>query len=436
MRAELQTLVALDGEVDRGLVETLIARDPRVEVLDYLELTGPPSSGRGPGDALVVAVADYDDQVRDFVVAARRQHPTRPIVLVCPPSGNAAYVGEAFSSGVDDIIPLPTDSSAAVDPVLARQLAFALEKAVMRKQGSSVENKSDQRSHVICVLGLKGGSGKTLTASNLGVSLAAAGCSVDHVTVSCPWGNQLRCFEPNPQFGDMALAMGLTPVRTMYDLVRSGGSLDHGKLEDFLVEHESGAHALLAPVRPDQAAIITVPFLAEVQRLLAEMFDYVVIDTPPSFSPEVIAAVDSSTDVVVVAMRDTLSLKNTKLGLETLERMEYDRRRVRIVLNRANTNVGIEREDVLAILGRDVDVYVPSNRDITKSVNQGVPIAMQRTSDAARAFRELADLYVDDGAASSPASAPAPAPAQAAGAQELSLPRGRRSLFRRAARSQ
>ena len=74
-------------------------------------------------------------------------------------------------------------------------------------------------------------------------------------------------------------------------------------------------------------------------------------------------------------MRDTLSLKNTKLGLETLERMEYDRRRVKILLNRANTNVGIEREDVLAILGRDVDVLVPSHRDITRSVNQGQPIA-------------------------------------------------------------
>jgi pilus assembly protein CpaE len=423
MRAELQTLVALDGEVDRGLVETLIARDPRVEVLDYLELTGAQSSGRGPGDALVVAVADYNEQVRDFVVAARRQHPTRPIVLVCPPIGNDAYVGEAFSSGVDDIIPLPTDTSAAVDPVLARQLAFALEKAVMRKQGSSVEGRTNERSHVICVLGLKGGSGKTLTASNLGVSLAAAGHSVVLVDLDL-------------QFGDMALAMGLTPVRTMYDLVRSGGSLDHGKLEDFLVQHESGAHALLAPVRPDQAAIITVPFLAEVQRLLAEMFEYVVIDTPPSFSPEVIAAVDSSTDVVVVAMRDTLSLKNTKLGLETLERMEYDRRRVRVVLNRANTNVGIEREDVLAILGRDVDVYVPSNRDITKSVNQGVPIALQRTSDAARAFRELADLYIDEDVARVPASAPAPAAAQTPGAHEISLPRGRRGLFRRAARSQ
>jgi pilus assembly protein CpaE len=408
MSGELNTLVALDGEVDRGMIETLISRDPQVQVLDYLELTGPSSSGLGSGDALVVAVADYNAQVRDFIASANRQHPSRPIVLVCPADGNR-YVGEAFSIGVDDIVALPLESSAGVDPAVARQLAFALEKAVMRKRGVSDQTVEAVR-NVICVLGLKGGSGKTLTSVNLGVALAAEGRSV-------------ALLDLDLQFGDLALAMGLTPVRTIYDLVRSGGSLDAEKLQDFLVEHSSGAKVLLAPVRPDQSAIITVPFLSEVQRLLASMFEFVVIDTPPAFTPEVISAIDASTDVLVVAMRDTLSLKNTKLGLETLERMEYDRSRVRIVLNRANTNVGIERDDVLAILGRDADILLPSHRDITRSINQGTPIALQRGSDAGKAFRALAHLYVDRG------DGQAPAPSRETSV--VAVRKQRQSIFRR-----
>jgi pilus assembly protein CpaE len=384
MSGEIQALVALDGEVDRGLIETLVSRDPKMTVLDYLELDGPTASGLGAGDALIVAVADYTAEARDFVIEAHRKHPTRPIVLLCP-SGSNGDIGDAFNNGVDDIVALPTEQSSDIDPATARQLAFALEKAVMRKRGSDVQKAATVR-NVICVLGLKGGSGKTLTAVNLAVALAESGHSV-------------AVMDLDLQFGDVALAMGLTPMRTIYDLVRSGGSLDSGKLEDFLMEHSSGARALLAPVRPDQAAMITVPLLAEVERLLGGMFEFVVIDTPPSFAPEVISAIDSSTDVLVVAMRDTLSLKNTKLGLETLERMEYDRRRLKIILNRANTNVGIEREDVLAILGRDVDVLLPSHRDITKSINQGVPIASQRGSEAAKAFRGLAQMYVDEAAA-------------------------------------
>jgi pilus assembly protein CpaE len=417
MTAELNILVALDGEVDRGLIETVLTRDPKVKVLDYLELVGPSASRLGAGDALIVAVADYTAQVRDFVTTARRQHPIRPIVLMCPPTGDG-YLGDAFASGVDDIVALPTDAAAVVDPTLARQLVFTLEKALMRKRGTA-EPKTDAARNVICVLGLKGGSGKTLTSTNLAVSLAQAGHSV-------------AIMDLDLQFGDVALAMGLNPVRTMYDLVRSGGSLDAEKLEDFLVQHPSGVRALLAPVRPDQAAVISVGFLAEVQRLLSEMFEFVVFDTPPSFSPEVISAIDSSTDVLVVVMRDTLSLKNTKLGLETLERMDYDRGRVKVLLNRANTNVGIERDDVLAILGRDVDFQLPSDREITRSINQGIPISMHRGTEASTVFRAVAEQYVH---AAFGADAQPSVDTRRAVAKELVLAAPRRPLFRRARRT-
>ena len=377
---EIQALVALDSEVDRSLIETLVARDPRVRVLDYLELGGPVASGLGVGDALIVAVADYTSEVREFVTTAIRQHPGRPVVLVCPVDGNG-HLGDVISTGVEDVVALPAETSSRVDPELTRHLVFALEKALLRKRGGAQE-KPRNTQNIICVLGLKGGCGKTLTSANMGVALAQQGARVALIDLDL-------------QFGDLALAMGLRPERTIYDLVRSGGSLDAEKLEDFLVEHPSGARALLAPVRPDQAAVITVAFLAEIERLLAESYEFVVIDTPPSFGPEVIGAIDASTDVVMVTMRDTLSLKNTRLGLETLERMDYDRSRVKIVFNRANTNVGIEREDVLAILGRDVDVLIPSHRDIARSVNQGTPIVLETSSEAAKAFRSLAGLYVD-----------------------------------------
>ncbi|MFZ0043825.1 MAG: AAA family ATPase [Solirubrobacteraceae bacterium] len=380
MSSELSIWVALDQEVDRGLIETLVSRDANVTVLDYLELDGAAATTTGVGDALIVAVADYTSEVREFIAGARRQQLSRPIVLVCP-AETTGSLDDAFRNGVDDFVTLPASPGDVLDLELSRQLVFTIEKAVMRRRGIATPRSEGAR-NVICVLGMKGGSGKTLAAVNLAVSIARAGHGVALMDLSL-------------QFGDVALAMGLSPSRTIHDLVRSGGSLDAEKLQDFLVEHPSGARALLAPIRPDQAAMITVPFLADVQRLLGEMFEFVVVDTPPSFAPEVISAVDSCNDVLVVAMRDTLSLKNTKLGLETLERMDFDRRHVKILLNRANTNVGIEREDVLAILGRDVDILIPSHPDITRSINQGEPLAGTRGSEAAKAFRALADVYIE-----------------------------------------
>jgi pilus assembly protein CpaE len=405
MSATLQALVALDDEVDRGFIETLISGGSQVTVLDYLDLGGSTASGYGVGDVLIVACADYRQEVGEYVAQASRQHPARPVVLLCPAAGNG-FLPDAFATGVDDIVTLPANPGATVDPDLAKQLVFALEKAVIRKRGAPTE---DHRAvgRMICVLGLKGGCGKTLTAANVGVALALA-------------GRKVALIDLDLQFGDLALAMGLRPDRTLYDLVRSGGSLDAEKLEDYMVTHQSGARVLLAPVSPDQAGLVTVPFLREVERLLCATHDFVLVDTPPNFTPEVIAATDVSTDVLMVAMRDTLSLKNTKLGLETLERMGYDRSRIRLVLNRANTNVGIERQDVLAIIGRDADVLVPSHRNVTRSVNQGDPIVQHPGSGAAKAFRAIADLYIGDPDPKRPTNDPEKVPATL-----------RRRLFRR-----
>jgi pilus assembly protein CpaE len=380
MNGSLQVLVALDDEIERGMVDTLVAGKANATVLDYLEVGGSTASGYGSGDVLIVACIDYTPEVATYVKEAARQHPSRPIVLLAP-RGHNGYLREVFSSGVDDMVDLPTEQNGEIDPELVKHLTFTLEKAVVRKQDTDLDKPLGE-GRIICVLGLKGGSGKTLTTVNLGASLAQKGHSVAIIDLDL-------------QFGDLALAMGLSPERTMYDLVHSGGSLDADKLRDFMIEHPSGARALLSPLRPDHAAFIQVPFLREVLRLLRETHEYVIVDTPPNFTPEVIAAVDMSTDVLVVPMLDTLSLKNTKLGLETLYRMGYDRSAIRILLNRANTKVGIDHRDVLAILGRDVDVFVPSSRDVTRSINQGTPISLQSGGTAGKAFRELAELYRD-----------------------------------------
>jgi pilus assembly protein CpaE len=264
---------------------------------------------------------------------------------------------------------------------LSEEIRFALEKALARRHGATTTRDAGP-ARMVCVLGPKGGVGKTLTTTSITVALAEARHRVVAVDLDL-------------QFGDLGLALGLTPEKTIYDLVRSGGSLDAEKIEDYLIPHASGARLLLAPVRPDQAGVVTGEFLRELYGILRSDNDFVIVDTPPGFTPEVIVSIDSSTDVVMVGMLDALSLKNTRLGLETLDLMGYDAARIRLLLNRADSRVGITRDDVHAIVGRPPDVLVPSHRDIPRSVNEGAPIVVaQRNSDAARALRELAGMFV------------------------------------------
>ena len=149
------------------------------------------------------------------------------------------------------------------------------------------------------------------------------------------------------------------------------------------------------------------------------------------FTAEVITSIDNSTEIVMVGMLDSLSLKNTKLGLETLELMKYDPERIFLLLNRAHSRVGISQSDIEAVLGRTPDVFIPSDRGIPRTVNEGIPIVVARPqSEPAEAFGRLTDLLM--GESVTPAAA-VPAMAAVAADSSSSSSASRRRLFGRKA---
>jgi pilus assembly protein CpaE len=166
---------------------------------------------------------------------------------------------------------------------------------------------------------------------------------------------------------------------------------------------------------------VTVELIREVYATLRSAFDVVIVDTPPGFTAEVIATIDAASDLIVVGMLDALSLKNTKLGLETLELMGCPPDMVTLVLNRAQSQVGISHGDVLSVLGREPDILIPSDREIPRAVNEGVPITIAKpASDAATAFRQLALRF-----------APGNEPDNVSGSNSSDPVSGRRRLFGR-----
>jgi pilus assembly protein CpaE len=386
MAASIHALVAVDVGIDSQTIQSMLPDGGGIEVvgiINGLEEAWRTLQETAP-DLVVIACEGYSDRALYFIESAVKQQHERPVVVLTTGSPNG-FVRRVFESGADDIVTLPEPPE---------RIAFALEKAVARRRGAAVAT-GIALAPMICVLGPKGGTGKTLVSTNVAVALALE-------------GHRTALVDLDLQFGDVGLALGLRPDKTIYDLVRSGGSLDEDKLDAYLVRHSSGLGVLLAPTRPDQASAVTVDFLRDVFTNLRSMCDYVLVDTPPGFTPEVIAAIDSSSNVCLVGMLDSLSLKNTKLGLETLDLMGYDSKRIALALNRADTRVGITQDDVTLIIGREPEVLIPSDRQIPISVNEGVPIVVaDERSEAARAFKRLAETYTEQEPAEQP-NEPAP----------------------------
>jgi len=372
--APIRTLVVVDDAVDSRLVDTVLG-DPGIDVVEVVESSATSDSDlAGTADVVVVALGAHSTAALEFIGRSSRERPDRPVVVVYAGS-EKTFAREVFEFGADDVVMLNATDSPAADTF------FALQKAVARRHAGA-HAEADGGGNLICVLGPKGGIGKTLTSANLAIGLVQAGQRVALVDLDL-------------QFGDLGLTLGLQPERTIYDLATAGGSLDAAKVSDYLTPHDSGVEVLLAPLRPDQASRIDVDFLRELYALLRLTHDYIVVDTAPGFSPEVIATIDASNSMCMVGMLDAPSLKNTKLGLETLDLMGYPRERIRLLLNRADTSVGISHADVVAILGRAPDVLVPSQRDVVRSINAGEPIILSgKKSEPAKAFAALADLFL------------------------------------------
>ncbi len=386
----INVLLAHDNSVEGPWVEQYITHSPEIGVSDVQNSLTPGSDilHNTDADMLVIACGGNSPSAVGLIEWWATNYPERAVVVLCEQSPNG-FVQKAFQAGADDLVVL--EPGPEISEAGATHVAFALHKALVRKVRPAEADSS--LATMVCVLGPKGGIGKTMVSCNLALTLLAR-------------RKRVVLLDLDLQFGDVALSLGLRPERTIYDLATSGGSLDANKVDAFLISHHSGLRVLAAPIRPDQIGAITTEFMSNVINVLRNEFEYIVVDTPPSFSPEVIAAVDASTYVVMVGMLDALSLKNAKLGLETLDLMGYPAERVRVVLNRANTSVGITNRDVSNILERAPDVLIPSSRDITTSVNEGNPIVLsQKRSEAARSFNQLADLFSKVTAAPEPAHA-------------------------------
>jgi pilus assembly protein CpaE len=376
MADAIKALIVVDSGLSQESVERCLPRlgVEVVGIVDGIENSWE-TVRETPSDVLVVACAGYSERALFLIDAAVKQRPNRPVVVFAF-SAPEGFMRRLFEMGADDVLELPQDPA---------DVLFAFQKALVRKHaGTSAAGAAAGK--IISVLGPKGGTGKTLTATNLAVGLAQA-------------GERTIIVDLDLQFGDVGLTLGLRPEATIYDLAKAGGSLDEEKLESYLTAHELGVRVMLAPSRPDHAGSISVELIRDMYSVMRKMADYIIVDTPPGFTPEVIATIDSSASTVMVGMLDSLSLKNTKLGLETLELMGFASDETYLVLNRANSQVGITEDDVSAILGRRPDVLIPSDREIPRAVNEGQPILAARPhSDASDGFRKLSSLIINAGA--------------------------------------
>lgn len=254
------------------------------------------------------------------------------------------------------------------------------------KKEQSLLQRQGLQEKVVSVFSSKGGVGKTLLATNLAVVLQQQK-ELDVVLVDL-----------DLQFGDADVLLDLSPKITIADAVNELNSLTPDNIDDYLLSYDNGLHILNSPLRPEEAEMIGGREFEALLDILRERFNYIIIDTPQSFSEPVLTALDNSDLILLIAMLDLSTIKNVKLSLEVMEELDYPKESIKLILNRYSDEIGINVEDLEKTLGYDVDLKIPSQGEVTvDSINTGEPFVVAKPQSVlSRQVIKLANLVTGD----------------------------------------
>ena len=320
--------------------------------------------------------------VRDSFGFAAQQRVARPAlgVILLRDELDVATLGHALRSGVREVVPA-NDVRAILD-ACARSLSVSEQlvgSTATAAQAQAPAAQAEGLARVVTVFAAKGGCGKTTMATNLAVALAEGG------------RRRVCLIDLDLAFGDVGIMLQLTPDRGIADIVDVRDEIDATLLRALLTPYAPGLDVLQAPVGPAEAERISKELMGKLLTAARTVADYVVIDTPPSFTEHVLTALDMSDLYVLVATPDIPALKNLRLALDMFDLLGMVRENRVVVLNRSDARVGLTGNDIDHVIQVPISAHVPSSRDVPVSINRGVPIVVDKPNHpVSKAIRELA----------------------------------------------
>ncbi len=306
-----------------------------------------------------------------------RAAPMTAIVMVRDKAWNG-LLPAAMRAGIRDVVDL-TQGSEELRDAVERAILWAENVSQLRGQLAS---KPKQRGTVISVFASKGGVGKTFLTTNLAAALADI--SKQDTAVA----------DLDVDMGDVFSYFGREPTKAMYDLISLGEGADRETVfanATKLDEHLWGFGAIPDPsVQPPGGEAV-----GKYLRMLRTNFAYVVVDASADYTDLALACFDLSDAICLVTALDVVGVKHLSKALETLLTIGLPRERFRIVLNRADSRVGLDAADVERVMKIQVDTMIPSSRLVPTCLNKGRPVVMEEpSSEVSDSIRRLATRFV------------------------------------------
>jgi MinD-like ATPase involved in chromosome partitioning or flagellar assembly len=258
------------------------------------------------------------------------------------------------------------DTEAAYEPVAPVTEAHYDFGAVANDDAQAEDADEPVRydARVVTIASATGGCGKTFFATSIATVFARMGWKVLLVDLDL-------------QFGEVAAALQIHHPYSIYDgLYKTNGEqleaeafLEH--LPELVCHHTLGFDVLTAPRDPVLADYVGARDAGVVLDSVVDLYDIVLVDTPPSLNDVVIAALDRSDIIQVLATPDVPSLRNLTTFIDILSRLGLEDTRLRLVLNKVEPDVGVTVAQANEAFDGRFKTLLPTDRAVSRSVNLG-----------------------------------------------------------------
>lgn len=310
-------------------------------------------------DAIVVGIEEPPNRALETIETLANLLLETPVIAYSSLDEPGA-IRRATRAGVRDYLVRPLEATALRESVFA-----ALEQEERRQMRRAGRLTPAVRGSVVTVTGAKGGVGKSVVAINLALAL-------HRVT-----GRSVALVDADTHFGDVATMLNLQAEQRITGVINRVGQLDRASVVDCTVPHPSGVRVLPGAASPEEWEGIT-PF--DVERfiaLIAEAFDFVVVDTPDIFDQIVGQFILNSTLTLLVTSLDMSSIADTKVALRLLQRWECPPEKVRLAVNATRRQDVLRPDDVAQALNWPVFWTIPYDKRVPEAAQLGESLILQ-----------------------------------------------------------
>ena len=260
--------------------------------------------------------------------------------------------------------PVAADPEKGIHGVLTMPFSgYDLITRVSQVRKDYVAEDSAGPSKVIAIFAPKGGVGKTTLAFNLGVAASRV-------------GRRAVIIDGSIQFADMrALLRVPSDAPSILDLPTD--RIVESDLSEVVWRDPSGVDILLAPPRIEMSEMVTARDIEKVLSLLRRLYDVVVIDMSVALDELNLVLLDRSDVILEIVTYDSTTIHNTIALADTFRVIGYPASKVQYLVNRADSNAGIDPAELARALGRVPEHQVRSDGPIVGPANnQGVPFVL------------------------------------------------------------